>query len=270
MHILENGFLLTEEYRDPVRAVYFGEDSEFYANMLEIAPGSRCLDLCTGTGIQGLVSLARGAASVDAVDIDPRAVRVGRLNARLNGVADRLRFHQGDMFDPLPAERSYDRITCNPPLLPIPPDVPYPRIGDGGLDGLRFTRVVLEGIDRRLASGGKCLLLGLSTADGVSEIERLCEATCQGPFSYTLYLLARQTLDAYAKLVVSTVQQLYPDQNPLRLNRVIRQAYRDAGAEHIVSYYLSVQRDGAGASSGTYDLTRNNHSQTYWFVGAGP
>ena len=270
VHVLESGFLLTEEYRDPVRSVYFGEDSEFYATMLEIAPGSRCLDLCAGTGVQGLVSLARGAAWVDAVDIDPRAVKVGLLNARLNGVADRMRFHQGDMFEALPPDRVYDRITCNPPLLPIPADIPYPRIGDGGPDGLRFTRTVIGTLERRLAQGGKCLLLGLSTSNGVSDVERLCETSCPESSSFSLYVLARQTVDAYAKLVVSTVSQLYPEQNLLRLNRLIRQTYRELGAEHIVSYYLSIHRTGTGAPSGVYDLTRNNHSQNYWFVGAGP
>jgi methylase of polypeptide subunit release factors len=267
INVLEDNFLLTEDFLDPNQSVYFGEDSEFYANMLEIAPGSRCLDLCTGTAVQALVSLSRGAAGVDAVDINPRAVHVSHLNGRLNGAGDRLTVYQGDMFEALPSGRTYDRITCNPPLLPIPREVSYPRIGDGGLDGLDFIRGILAHLPERLAAEGKCLLLGLSPTNGVSEVEKLCTQWCRRPFTYALYLLARQSIDDYAKGVVTTVRNLYPQQNVLKLGRSLRATYRALGADAVVSYYLAIRRTHADVRSGVYDLTRSNYSQNYWFVG---
>ena len=264
--ILEDRLLFTEDMREPDHSVYFGEDSEFLANMLEIVPGARCLDLCAGTCVQALVSLSRGAACVDAVEINPRAVRLGRLNGRLNAVADRLVIYEGDMFGPLPQGRTYDRIVCNPPLLPIPPDTPYPLCGDGGPDGLHFTRTILSNLDSRLADEGKCLLLGLSPSGRTTAVEDLCKRWCVGHLTYALYILARQPINEYTKQVALTASTLYSQQNALKVARLLKQFYRDAGVDAVVSYYLSVRRTTATAPSGVYDLTHGNCSTNYWFV----
>ncbi|HOX01448.1 MAG TPA: methyltransferase [Candidatus Paceibacterota bacterium] len=264
--LLDNVLVLTEDFSNPAQSVYFGEDSEFYANMLEISPGARCLDLCTGTGVQALMSLSRGAARVDAVDINPRAVRLAQLNARLNGWERRLRWFEGDLFEPLPPGR-YDRITCNPPLLPIPHGIPYPVIGDGGFDGLRFIRRILEQLGGRLADGGKCLLLGLSLANPVPEIERLCAGGLPAGFGCHLYLLTRQSLDQYLKAIVTTVARLYPKENPLKLSRSFRAAYSSAGYTDVVSYYLVASRSIRDPAVCVSNLTQSNGSETYWFVG---
>lgn len=267
INVVDNQFILTEDLSDPDASVYFGEDSEFFASMLDISPGARCLDLCTGTAVQALVSLSRGAASVDAVDVNPRAIRVSELNGRLNGVADRMRLYLGDLFSILPPDRAYDRITCNPPLLPIPDGVPYSLSGDGGADGLEFTRVILAELGRRLTDEGKCMLLGLSPATSISNIEILCREMCRAPLQYTLYLLARQSVDDYSKQVALTICNLYPEENIVRLRRRLREAFSDLGVVSVVSYYLSIRKVNGSVPSGTYDLTRNNMSPNYWFVG---
>lgn len=51
----------------------------------ELAPGTRVLDV--GTGILAIVGARLGAESVDAIDIEPVAVQVGRENVARNGVA---------------------------------------------------------------------------------------------------------------------------------------------------------------------------------------
>jgi methylase of polypeptide subunit release factors len=266
--VLENLLLMHEDYRDPQVSVYLGEDSEFYANMLDIPRGARCLDLCCGTGVQALVSLGRGAAHADAVDINPRAVALGRMNARLNGLADSLTVYQGDLFTPLPPPRRYDRITCNPPLLPIPPAVPYPVIGDGGIDGLKFVRAIVPALEKRLSDGGKCLLLGLSTANAVPVIEQLCEQQCGAPMHYTLYLLKKQSIESYAKAVIETVRTFYPGENPVRISSTLRQAYRALGVDGIVSYFLVIQLGESATRSGVCNLIECNRSRSYWFLGS--
>lgn len=52
--------------------------------------GMRGLDLGSGTGILAIAAVRLGAASVVAVDIDPKAAASCAANVRLNGVADRV------------------------------------------------------------------------------------------------------------------------------------------------------------------------------------
>jgi methylase of polypeptide subunit release factors len=162
---------------------------------------------------------------------------------------------------------AYDRITCNPPLLPIPPGVPYPAIGDGGFDGLQFVERIFGELETRLAEQGKCLLLGLSLADPVPQIEKLCARALPPGFTYTLYLLTRQPMDQYLKAIVTTISRLYPGQNQLQISRRFQTAYARAGYTDVVSYYLVVSRQTTNGSSCVCNLTRGNASQTYWFVG---
>lgn len=62
----------------------------------EVVAGRRVLDLGSGSGLVAIAAMKAGAASVLAVDVDPRAVTAARLNAELNAVeveavtADRL------------------------------------------------------------------------------------------------------------------------------------------------------------------------------------
>ena len=49
----------------------------------------RLLDLCTGSGVQGIVAAARGLASdLTLVDVNPRSARLARFNLAMNGIAD--------------------------------------------------------------------------------------------------------------------------------------------------------------------------------------
>ena len=60
------------------------------------------LDMCTGSGCIA-VSLAwyLGQARLTACDISSAALEVARANAKNNGVAERITFLQGDLFDAL-------------------------------------------------------------------------------------------------------------------------------------------------------------------------
>ncbi len=52
-----------------------------------VKPGSRCLDLGSGSGILSIAALRLGAASAVGVDIDPKAENIARENAGYNGFA---------------------------------------------------------------------------------------------------------------------------------------------------------------------------------------
>ena len=52
-----------------------------------VAPGWRCLDLGSGSGILSIAALRLGAGSAIGVDIDPKAEDIARENAAYNGFA---------------------------------------------------------------------------------------------------------------------------------------------------------------------------------------
>lgn len=73
--------------------------------------GRRGLDMGSGTGILSIVAAKRGAAHVDAIDIDDWADANCRENIAANGVADRITPLLGDAR--LLAGRRYDFIVAN-------------------------------------------------------------------------------------------------------------------------------------------------------------
>ena len=56
-----------------------------------VTAGDTVLDLGTGTGILGVTAALLGAGTVEAVDRDEYACRAARVNAEVNGVAERVR-----------------------------------------------------------------------------------------------------------------------------------------------------------------------------------
>jgi SAM-dependent methyltransferase len=124
-------------------------------------------DLGTGTGVLAALLARRGARTVVATDINPRAVACARSNVRRLGLADRVQVVEADLW---PSGRA-DLIVCNPPWLPARPTSALELgIYDDGSDLLhRF----LDGLTEHLMPGGEGWLvlsdlaehLGLRTRD---------------------------------------------------------------------------------------------------------
>ena len=79
----------------------------------ELHPGGRVLDVGTGSGILAIAAAKLGAGRVDAVDIEPVAVRSAKENAERNGVADQLSIAEGSVGDGGPVSGSYDLVLAN-------------------------------------------------------------------------------------------------------------------------------------------------------------
>lgn len=136
---------------------------------------SRVLDLCTGTGAVALAAAHEGAR-VTAVDLSPRAVAAAWLNARLRGLAIRLR--RGDLLAAV-ADEDFDLITANPPYVPAPTT----RRGhgrrlawDAGPDGRLVLDRICREAPRRLARGGVLLVVQSSLADVPATLAALAAA----------------------------------------------------------------------------------------------
>jgi 16S rRNA (guanine1207-N2)-methyltransferase len=103
------------------------------------AGSPRVLDLGCGYGPIALaIALACPGATVDAVDVNERALALCRDNALALGVADRVRVLRPEEADP---EARYDQIWSNPPI----------RIGKAALHELLLTwlsRLAADGVAR--------------------------------------------------------------------------------------------------------------------------
>jgi release factor glutamine methyltransferase len=78
----------------------------------------RIVDVGTGSGCIALsLAAERPDAIVYSVDLSPAALAVARVNAQRLGLTDRVRFHEGDLLDPLADEAPFDVIVSNPPYV---------------------------------------------------------------------------------------------------------------------------------------------------------
>jgi release factor glutamine methyltransferase len=78
--------------------------------------GSKVLDIGTGTGIQAIQASLAGACEVDAVDIYDNAVECAKHNVRLNGLSEKIKVWQSDLFNNIP-KKEYDLIIANLPIV---------------------------------------------------------------------------------------------------------------------------------------------------------
>ena len=140
--------------------MYIGMDSH---GLVQTAPrqfAENLLDLCCGSGVQGLVA-SRYSVRIVAVDLNPRAVRFARFNAQLNGVQN-YEIHLGNLYEPIGDER-FDVILANPPF------VPSPEMGlkyrDGGIRGESVLMQIISGANEHLNSEGRlCVVTDLVDA----------------------------------------------------------------------------------------------------------
>ena len=95
------------------------------AALRESQRGARVLDLCCGSGMQGVVALCRGAASVTFVDTSRRALafcRVNVLGCERRGRLGDARFLRCDARHARDVAlraggRAFDVVLANPPFV---------------------------------------------------------------------------------------------------------------------------------------------------------
>ena len=78
----------------------------------------RIVDVGTGSGaIAVALALKLPAAQLTAIACSTPALAVARANAERNGVAERIRFLEGDLLAPI-ARETFDIVVSNPPYVP--------------------------------------------------------------------------------------------------------------------------------------------------------
>ena len=154
--------------RDPV---YPPSSDSLVLREAILAPDARrVLDLCAGSGVQAL-RLAHGAEThraethgaethrvrrILAVDLNPRAAAIVRLNAQLNDAAN-VEVRVGDLYAPVGGEQ-FDLIVANPPFV-ASPYIGGPAYHSGGTAGDTVLRRIIAGWGTRLAGGGRAFAI---------------------------------------------------------------------------------------------------------------
>lgn len=141
------------------------------------------LDIGTGTGCIP-ISIVRYEPQTRfiAIDISKEALSIARKNAEENGVQDRVGWLHSDVFTQLPreVEGQIDGIVSNPPYIPTG-DIKdlmrevkehEPNLAlDGGEDGLRFYRNIIQKGKIYLRPGGRIFFeIGYNQASQVSRL----------------------------------------------------------------------------------------------------
>jgi release factor glutamine methyltransferase len=140
--------------------------SEFFATFigrLDLT-GKHVADVGTGSGILALAAARAGAASVLAIDINPKAVQSVAENAPANGLGDRVQGVCSDLFSAVPADRRFDIILSSPPSFPGEPRDIADRAWHAG-PGYRDLLPLFEQARARLAPGGSFFVLLSSDSD---------------------------------------------------------------------------------------------------------
>ena len=124
------------------------------------------LDLCTGSGAIA-ISLAKyiNESNIVASDISMKALQIAKLNAEKNLVRKKVEFIESDIFDKVYKD-DFDIIVSNPPYIKTKvieeldkqvKNEPYIAL-DGGADGLKFYKIIIENAYKYIKNEGKVFL----------------------------------------------------------------------------------------------------------------
>ena len=103
--------------------------------------------------------MAKNQNTVTSVDINPKAVKATKFNAKQNSV--NIEVIQGNMFEEL-KDRKFNSIVCNPPYLPPTDDYNDPELAlavEGGPTGSEFTVEFLSKAKNYLDKDGSIYLI---------------------------------------------------------------------------------------------------------------
>lgn len=188
-------------------------------------------------------------------EIDEQAALLARVNARLNGVADRFRSLRSDLYAELP-EGEFDVIVANPPMVAIPSRIPYPFVGNGGPDGLAVILRIIEGLPGRLAPSGVARTLGVAAAgdEFPLALDTLRTSARRHDLRIRLTLTAEQDVgsDSNWNRAIAAAslgfEGLPITQSCLEVRaRQVAQGYADMGVRKVVFFFMAIIGESPGS-----------------------
>ena len=246
--------------------LYVGDDSIGMLWRQSVRPGGRCLDLCSGPGLQAL-GASTVAGHVDAVEINPVAMALAQLNVTMNRRDDRITVHLGSLYQPV-LGTTYDNIIANPPFLPVPDSLNYPFVGSGGPDGLRVVSQILDGLPRALAPDGIAQIICALPSDGarpskdsIARLQSWCSVTgFDLLISTPAHIPMHRGSFFFEGLVQTALAASGGDVDAMR--DAMEAAYQGSGNSHVASCFLHATR-----GSGRLQVANLDHRHgSLWFI----
>jgi methylase of polypeptide subunit release factors len=170
---------------DEADAVFFGPDTYRFARLIHQAlpptdRPSRLLDIGAGSGAGGLHAaslLPNSFSSIVLSDINRRALRFSRINARLNAI-DNVEVVESNLFENI--RECFDVVIANPPYLVDPLKRLY-RHG-GGVFGSELTlQIVSQSLDHLAPAGRLIVYSGSAMVRGVDRLKKTLEQLLDRP-----------------------------------------------------------------------------------------
>jgi release factor glutamine methyltransferase len=136
--------------------------STWASEVLATAPEGPVLELCSGAGQIGLLTVALARRRLVCVDVDPVACDFARTNADAAGIGELVEVRQGRLDDALADDERFAVVVADPPWVPRAqterfPEDPLLAI-DGGDDGLDVARACVATASSHLLPGGTAIL----------------------------------------------------------------------------------------------------------------
>lgn len=226
--------------------VYIGLDSLRLAEHIVFRKGCTALDLCSGSGVQGLLA-AKSARKVVSVELNEKAVPVTRFNICLNGMQDVVDLRQGDLYSVLRDDETFDFIYANPPFIPMLEDTVYPICGAGGEDGLMVLRGIMAGLKTHLNRNGEVIIFCecLGDKQGVF-FDKEVEALLHEQKGRGLSLVISRLNGPLQLAKLSDLTLLFdPQFDPADFQRRMTAVYDRLGATYLYSMVYKLDMDGS-------------------------
>jgi methylase of polypeptide subunit release factors len=149
--------------------------STLMADAIEVDEESTVIDVGCGTGILSIIAAKLGARMVFGVDAAEGTVAIATENAQSQGVADRISFFEGNVFDPIPRGIEADLVIGD--ISGIPDQLAsvsgwFPSGLSGGPTGAELPLRMLEEARAFLRKGGRLLLPTGTLQDEKTILER--------------------------------------------------------------------------------------------------
>jgi len=147
-------------------------DSEFagleFLRVAKPRDSVNAIDVGTGSGNLAIAATHQHAgARFYAIDASAAALHLARRNAERHGVANRIEFLEGNLFEPMPHGVTVDCILSNPPYIPSG-EIPNLAVGvrdyephaalDGGPNGLEVVARIVALAANYLKPGAQLIL----------------------------------------------------------------------------------------------------------------